>query len=115
MQNLTHGLTDVPYHLRASRLRWAAFAVTLDQPELVWIKEIQADSEASAHTKLMAELLFKLHNREDISTLCGELHVSRRKLLEMADKLTTKEGRRLLLSQPQRAPGRPRKNVKPVK
>jgi len=104
-------IPEVPYHLRAARLRWAAFAVTLDADEIEWTQAIMANTSASSHTKCMAQLLLCLHEREDLSKVCGDLHISRRRLLDLADRLTTKEGRRKLLSQPLAARGRPRRVI----
>ena len=109
MQPPTPDAFEIPYHLRAARLRWAAFAVTLEDDELQWIDSILAGAVAPTHIRSIANLLLSLHRREDISKLSKELHISRRKLLELSDKLTTKEGRRLLLSQPQPIRGRPKK------
>ena len=104
-------ITEIPYHLRAVRLRWAAFAVTLEEEEIEWVRSILASTNTPSHSRAMAQLLVCLHNREEISKLCLDLHVSRRKLLEFADLMGTKEGRRKLLSQPLPARGRPRNVV----
>ncbi len=102
---------EVPYHLRAARLRWAAFAVTLEEDELEWTQSIMASPSSACHCKTMAQLLLGLHHREEISKVCDDLHMTRRRLLDLADRLTTKEGRRKLLSQPLAARGRPRRVV----
>lgn len=108
MSLTTAAATDVPYHLRAARLKWAAFAVTLGDDELKWVNGILANASSPPHAKAMAKLLISLHEREEISKVCDELHISRRRLRDLADKMTTKEGRRLLLSQPLPSKARPR-------
>ncbi len=100
--------SEIPYHLRAARLRWAAFAVTLENDELEWMNAILANAASPPHARSMAQLLLSLHQREEISKLCEELHLSRRRLRDLADRMTTKEGRRQLLSQPLPSKGRPR-------
>ena len=109
MRVVTENISEVPYHLRAARLRWAAFAVTLEDEEIEWAQSMVANAKTAAYLRAMAQLLLSLHHREEISKVCSELHFSRRRLLEFADRLTTKEGRRLLLSQPQAPRGRPRR------
>ena len=98
---------DIPYHLRAVRLRWAAFAVTLEEDELAWVEAMVESPSSSSHSKNMARLLLCLHQREEISKLCMDLHISRRKLRDLADRMATKEGRRRLLLQPLPSRGRP--------
>ncbi len=99
--------SEIPYHLRAARLRWAAFAVTLEADELEWMSGILANTGSSPHARSMAQLLLSLHEREEISKLCVELQLSRRRLRDLADRMTSKEGRRQLLSQPLPSKGRP--------
>jgi hypothetical protein len=100
MRNQTKAAKEIPYHLRAPRLRWAVFAVTLEDDELARVEAVAASSATPSQTQMMAQLLLRLHHREDLSKLCLDLHLSRRKLLDLGDRLATPEGRRKLLSQP---------------
>lgn len=104
--------SEIPYHLRAARLRWAAFAVTLEADELEWVNAILANPGSPPHSRSMGRLLLSLHEREEISKLCLELQLSRRRLRDLADRLTTKEGRRQLLSHPLPSKGRPKRQPK---
>jgi|GEM_PF-3463928 len=100
MRNKIKSHQEIPYHLRASRLRWAVFAVTLEDDELTWVETVAASSGDCLQAQSMAQLLLGLHHREDLSKLCADLHLSRRKLLDLGDRLTTQEGRRTLLAKP---------------
>ncbi|MDB6139297.1 MAG: hypothetical protein JWO94_2369 [Verrucomicrobiaceae bacterium] len=111
MSSQTSDTSEIPYHLRAARLRWAAFAVTLDSDELEGVEGILSNPAAPGHTFSMARLLLCLHQRQELSKLCSEIPVSRRRLLDLADRLTTKEGRRQLLSLPLPSRGRPPRAV----
>ncbi len=91
---------EIPYHLRAPRLKWAAFAVTLEEEELARVQAVAANPLATPSSRMMAGMMLALHHREDITKICGQLHVTRRKLLEFGDRLATVEGRRKLLAQP---------------
>ena len=111
MRNKIKTHKDIPYHLRAPRLRWAAFAVTLEDDELTWVETVAASASDGLQAQSMARLLLGLHHREDLSKLCADLHLSRRKLLELGDRLTTQEGRRTLLSKPVVIRGRSRSAI----
>ncbi len=100
MPNQTKAPKEIPYHLRAPRLRWAVFAVTLEPDELARVEAVADSATASPQAQLMAQVMLRLHHREDLAKLCTDLHLTRRKLLELADRLTTQEERRKLLAQP---------------
>lgn len=86
--------TELPYHLRATRLRWEALAINLDKDEELCLKEVAENSMHSEKERRRAKLLLGLHQRIPIHDLCEILNMDRRTLFKMASELTDIRERR---------------------
>ena len=64
---------DLPYHLRAPRLRWAALAIDLDRDEALSFHLVATDPSQPLKVRTAASLVLGLHQRKPIANLCEEL------------------------------------------
>ncbi len=86
---------ELPYHLRAARLRWAALAIDLDREEVIALQQIANDPGRSERSRTKAHLLLGLHHRVSIAELCERLDMDRRTLLRAGMQLTQERAFRL--------------------
>lgn len=89
-------LDQLPYHLRAPRLRWAALAIDLDPGETQSLQQLVLDARRPIKLRNKARLLLGLHRREPIHDLCEELHMDRRTLYRTATDLIDRRHRQAL-------------------
>lgn len=89
-------IDQLPYHLRAPRLRWAALAIDLDAGETQSLQLLMADARRPIKVRTKARLLLGLHRREPIHDLCEELHMDRRTLYRTATDLMDRRHRQAL-------------------
>jgi hypothetical protein len=89
-------LEQLPYHLRAPRLRWAALAIDLEPAEAQSLQQLMMDSRCPMKVRNKARLLLGLHRREPIHDLCVELHMDRRTLYRTATDLIDRRHRQAL-------------------
>ena len=87
---------QLPYHLRAPRLRWAALAIDLEPSEVQCLQVLMTDSRRPLKLRAKARLLLGLHRREPIHDLCEELHMDRRTLYRTATDLMDRRHRQAL-------------------
>jgi len=89
-------LDQLPYHLRAPRLRWAALAIDLELSEVQSLQVLMTDSRRPLKLRAKARLLLGLYRREPIHDLCEELHMDRRTLYRTATDLMDRRLRQAL-------------------
>jgi len=89
-------LDQLPYHLRAPRLRWAALAIDLEPGEAQSLQLVMTDTRRPLKLRAKARLLLGLHRREPIHDLCEELHMDRRTLYRTATDLIDRRHRQAL-------------------
>jgi hypothetical protein len=89
-------LDQLPYHLRAPRLRWAALAIDLEPGEAQSLQLVMTDTRRPMKLRAKARLLLGLHRREPIHELCEELHMDRRTLYRTATDLIDRRHRQAL-------------------
>ena len=89
-------LDQLPYHLRAPRLRWAALAIDLEPGETQSLQLLMTDTRRPMKLRTKARLLLGLHRREPIHDLCEELLMDRRTLYRTATDLIDRRHRQAL-------------------
>ena len=93
----TSSALDLPYHLRAPRLRWVALALDLSQDEVCAFELMTSDPSQPLKVRNKAAILLGLHRRLPIHDLCEELHMDRRTLFRAASELSESSARRRFL------------------
>ncbi len=88
---------ELPYHLRAPRLRWAALAIDLGNEESLSFHLVATDPSQPLKVRTAASLVLGLHQRKPIAQLCEELQMDRRTLFRIASDLAEPSTRKRFL------------------
>lgn len=95
---MANSTLSLPYHLRSPRLRWAALAIDLAEPEVRVFKAMAADLRLSNKLRAKARMLLGLHQRVPLHDLCLELHMDRRTLFRSASDLAERDQREAFIT-----------------
>jgi hypothetical protein len=79
--------SELPYHLRAPRLRWAQVAIDLSSDEELAARVLSTNASVTPKIRTKAALLLGLHMRKPIPELCAQLQLDRRTLFRMASDM----------------------------
>ena len=92
-----HDTLNLPYHLRAPRLRWEVLAIDLSKDEAVAFQLLSTDPSQPMKARNQASLMLALDQRKPIHDLCEEFHMDRRTLFRFASELAEPTARHLFL------------------
>jgi hypothetical protein len=94
-----HDTLNLPYHLRAPRLRWEALAIDLSEDETVAFQLLATDPSQPLKARNQASLMLALDQRKPIHDLCEEFHMDRRTLFRLAFELAESKARHRFLAE----------------